>query len=309
MSDGRDDDRLPGNLPRTRVRRNWRTWLYWLVPVAAVVLAGWFVYEELFKAGATIRITFDDAAGLEPGKSQVKYRGVKIGSVEDVELTRDHRHVRVKVSLEQSSDAVAREGSKFWIVQPRVRLLEIRGLSTIVGGDYIAVEPGEGKPQTSFTGHPEPPPPISEEEGLRIVLLAENAHSLKEHTPVLYRGINVGEVHRVDLGPKSQDVKIYVDIKKGYERLVRMNSKFWNAGGIDVSLGLSGLDVSAQSARTLIAGGIAFATPDDRGAKAAPDTAYRLYDSPDPEWLKWAPAIAHGEIPAGDAMDRSEGAP
>ncbi len=309
MSDRRDGDPLPAGLPEAAVRRNRWTWVYWAVPVAAAMLAGWFVYQELFRTGPTIRITFEDAADLEPGKSQVKYRGVKIGSVEEIELTRDHRHVRVKVSLEKSSDGVAREGTKFWIVQPRVRLAEIRGLSTIVGGDYIAVEPGEGKPRTTFTGHSEPPPPISEEEGLRIVLLAENAHSVKEHTPVLYRGINVGEVHRVDLGPKSQDVKIYVDIKKGYEPLVRMNSRFWNAGGIDVSLGLSGLDISAQSARTLIAGGIAFATPDDRGAKAAPDTAYRLYDSPDPEWLKWAPAIAHGDIPAGDAMDRNEGAP
>lgn len=304
MRDVHDGDRLSGDLPRARVRRNWRTWLYWLVPVAAAMLAGWFIYEEVFRTGPTIHVTFEDAGGLEPGKSQLKYRGVRIGIVKGVELTTDHRHARVKVSLESSGDQVAREGTKFWIVQPRVRLAEIHGLSTIVSGDYIAVEPGEGKPRTSFTGLSQPPLPVEEEGGLRIVVLAERASSVKEHAPVLYRGINVGEVRRFDLGPHSQDVMIHVDIKRGYESLVRMNSRFWNAGGINVSLGLSGLDISAQSASTLITGGIAFATPDEPGAKAAPGTAFRLYDKPDPGWLKWAPSIKTRHVPAAEPSDR-----
>ncbi len=305
----RDGDRVPGPLPKARIKRSWWTRLYWVVPVAAAALAGWFVYEEIFKTGPTIQITFEDAGGLEAGKSEVKYRGVKVGSVEEVELTKDHRRARVKVSLESSGESVAREGTKFWIVEPRIRLAEVRGLGTIVGGDYIAVDPGEGKPQRKFIGHSQPPAPASEEGGLRIVLLAENAGSVKEHTPVLYRGITVGEVRRFELGPLSQDVKIYVDIKKGYESLVTMKSKFWNAGGINLSLGLSGLDISAQSARTLIGGGIAFATPDEHGAKAAPETAFRLYDSPDAEWLKWAPAIEHRQALAGGPTDANEGAP
>lgn len=298
MSERHDGDRWSAGLPKARVRRSWRTWLYWLVPVAAAALAGWFVYEEVFRVGPTIQITFDDAAELQAGKSQLKLRGVQIGNVEEIRLTDDHRHARVKVSLARSGEGVAREGSRFWIVQPRVRLAEIRGLSTIVGGDYIAVEPGEGKRQTRFVGKAQPPPPVSEEGGLPIVLLAENASSVKEHTPVLYRGIEVGEVRRFELGPRSQDVRIHVEIKKGYAALVRMNTRFWKVGGIDVSVGLGGIDIGAQSARTLLEGGIAFATPDDEGAKAAPETAYRLYDKADPAWLKWAPAIEHRRLPA-----------
>ena len=152
MGEPPEGDRWARELPRSRVARSWWTRLYWLVPVAAAALAAWFVYVELFRSGPTIQITFEDAAGLQPGKSPVKYRGVKIGSVEAIELTRDHRHARVKVSLERSGEGVAREGTKFWIVQPRVRLAEIRGLGTIVAGDYIAVQPGEGKRESSFVG-------------------------------------------------------------------------------------------------------------------------------------------------------------
>ncbi len=309
MSEPHDGERLPPDLPRARVRKSRGTWLFWAVPVAAAVLAGWFVYQDKRQTGPTIRITFEDAGNLEAGKSQVKYRGVKIGSVTGVELSEDGRHARVDVSLERSGLKVAREGTRFWIVEPRVQLAEIRGLGTILGGDYIAVEPGEGTPRTSFTGLRQPPEPAQEEEGLRIVLLVENAQSVKEHTPVLYRGIAVGEVRRFELGPLSQDVKIFVTIQRPYERLVRMNSKFWNAGGINVSIGLSGLDVSAQSARALIAGGIAFATPDDQGARAAPDTAFRLYDKPDPQWLKWAPAIQHPHVAAGEPPGAPTGMP
>ncbi len=305
---GPHDGNQPG-WPKARIRKSWRTRLLWLVPLGAAILAGWFIYQEVHEVGPTLHITFENAAGLQPGKSQIKYRGVKIGTVDDVRLTDDHQGVRVTVSLDRSSESVAREGSQFWIVQPRIRLEEIRGLRTIVAGDYITVEPGQGKRQTRFIGRSQPPAPAGEEEGLRIVLLAEDAGSVKQHTPVLYRGINVGEVRDFDLGPLSQDVKIYVDIKKEYESLVRMNSRFWNAGGVNFSLSLSGVDISAQSAHTLIAGGIAFATPDEKDARAAPGTAFRLYDKPDSSWLKWAPAMKHRHVAAAERVHRAEEIP
>jgi paraquat-inducible protein B len=41
-----------------------------------------------------------------------------------------------------------------------------------------------------------------------------------------------------------------------------VGSRFWLAGGVDVNLGLfRGLEVSVESLRALVAGGIAFATP------------------------------------------------
>lgn len=278
------------DLPRAEIERNWKTWLIWLVPIGAVALAAWFIFSHLLSAGPTLHIYFDDAAGLQSGQSLLKYRGAEIGEVKTVKLTRDHRRVDVTVSLYKEGESVARSGSRFWIVKPEFGAAQISGLRTIVSGDYITVEPGGGPLRTTFDGLPSAPP-IEPPQMLRIVLLAERAESLKERTPVFYRDIRVGEVFSLDLGGESQTIHVVVDIQPRYAPLVRMNSKFWRAGGIHASLSLSGLTISAESAQTLLSGGISFATPDTTENQAPRETNFRLYDKPEDAWLAWSPAI------------------
>jgi paraquat-inducible protein B len=63
--------------------------------------------------------------------------------------------------------------------------------------------------------------------------------------------------------------------------LVRPSSRFWNTSGLDVSLGTGGVEVSIESLQTLLAGGIAFDTPDidQPGEPAAADTTFPLFAS------------------------------
>jgi paraquat-inducible protein B len=58
-----------------------------------------------------------------------------------------------------------------------------------------------------------------------------------------------------------------------------------------MNLSLSGLNIGAQSAETLISGGIDFATPDALEDQAKEGVVFRLYDKPEKEWLAWAPVI------------------
>jgi len=153
------------------------------------------------------------------------------------------------------------------------------------------VRPGNGRPAFEFAGREEPPPAAVQAPGLDIVMVAEKLGSTQTGSPVLYRGIKVGEVLTSALGPDSQVVNIVVRIDLHYAPLVRRNSKFWNAGGINVDIGLRGLDVAASSFKTLISGGIAFATPDAMDELAASGTPFRLYDKPEDRWLGWAPII------------------
>jgi paraquat-inducible protein B len=74
--------------------------------------------------------------------------------------------------------------------------------------------------------------------------------------------------------------------------LVRVNSKFWNAGGLDFRFGLfRGAEISAESAKTLLSGGIEFATPTTFGEPASDGAVFRLYDKPDDAWKDWMPLI------------------
>jgi len=290
MSNTPDRPRSLDDLPQARVEHSRKSWFFWLVPIAAAVLAGWFIYSDMFRGGPTLHLSFENAAGLQAGKSQLKYRGAEVGEVRDVKLAKDHQRVEITAVLKKSAESLAREGSRFWIVRAEVGAEAIRGLRTIVSGDYIAVAPGGGKRETKFTGLEEEP--ILEPGGvLKVVLLTERSGSLRKRSPIFYRGVQVGEVFDTRLGPESQTIHIDVHIKRHFAPLVRTNSKFWNAGGINFNISLSGADITAQSAETLISGGVDFATPDTTQPEAPEGTAFRLYDKPADQWLSWAPAI------------------
>ena len=88
--------------------------------------------------------------------------------------------------------------------------------------------------------------------------------------------------------------EILVQIRPRYVKLVRSSSKFWNSSGADVKFGLfSGLEINVESLKSLVGGGIVFATPDDPKARQASNGAsFPLHDQPAKEWLGWAPRIS-----------------
>ncbi len=103
----------------------------------------------------------------------------------------------------------------------------------------------------------------------------------------------MGAVEDSQLSANATTVDIHVFIKQRYAKLVRSGSKFWNVSGADVSAGLfRGVEIKVESLRSLVAGGIAFATPNDPKAKPAKDgMVFPLYGEPKKEWLEWAPQI------------------
>ena len=82
-------------------------------------------------------------------------------------------------------------------------------------------------------------------------------------------------------------------IHRRYASLVRKGTKLRDVSGMDNRSGLfRGLEIDVESLRSLVAGGIAFATPDDPGDEPAKGgAAFPLHDKPKKEWLEWAPKI------------------
>lgn len=62
-----------------------------------------------------------------------------------------------------------------------------------------------------------------------------------------------------------------------YDKFVGMNTRFWQASGIDAQLSASGFTLRTQSLATILLGGIAFQAPDDAmGPLAKENTAFVL---------------------------------
>src|SRR5690606_37946274 len=98
--------------------------------------------------------------------------------------------------------------------------------------------------------------------GLHLVLFGDNLGSLEVGSPILYRQMKVGTVQSFQLARDHRKVVIGVHIEPAYADLVNSSTRFWNASGITLSGGLSGIEVKSESLQTLLAGGVAFETPD-----------------------------------------------
>ncbi|HKW95191.1 MAG TPA: MlaD family protein [Methylomirabilota bacterium] len=283
-------------LPSATVRRRrWRFPLVWIVPLVAAIVAGSLVYNRLQEFGPTITIKFRDASGVKPDQTEIRYRGVPVGKVTTIELTPDHEYVVVTGRLRHSAAGLAKEGALFWIVRPEVGFGTVRGLSTVLTGSYIQVLPGSGKDRKCFVGL-ESASPTMGKAGLDITLAASQLGSVRLGAPVFYRGIEVGSVTATELSRDASAAHVKVFIAQRYARLVRVGSRFWLVSGIDVDFGLfRGLSINVESLRSLVTGGIAFASPEDAGSPPAREgTLFLLHDKPQKEWLEWSPKIQIG---------------
>ena len=292
MSDAPEPD-VPETVPEARVRRwHWGFSIAWVVPLVAALVAGYLVYQRLEEAGPEIIISFTEGEGIKPGQTELRYRGVPIGEVREIELSPDHSHVLLRVRLRRTAASIARDGSVFWIVRPQVGPASISGLSTVLTGPYVQVEPGTGKTRSRFTGLDHPSPDLNR-RGLKIVLATGHLTSVRNGSPIYYRGVEVGSVLDAHLNRDATAAHVDVFIDQPYARLVRIGSRFWSVSGLDVHVGLfKGLDISLESLRSLAIGGVTFATPDDAGPPAKPGAIFVLHDDPDKTWLTWTPKIS-----------------
>src|SRR3954454_731734 len=253
----------------------------WLVPLVAAAIAVWLAVTTLREQGPTVSIAFKTAEGLEAGKTKVRYKDIDVGTVKDVRLSDDLEEVVAVAELRKQVEPFMAEGTRWWVVRPRVGASGVSGLGTLISGAYIGLDPGQGKHALSFTGLEEPPPMTSDVPGRRFSLHADSLGSVDQGSPVYYRGLRVGQVlgRTLDDDRRSFTFTVFVDAPN--DRLVREASRFWNASGVDVSVGANGVEVATESLQSILAGGVAFDTPgiEAPGKEAAADHAFRLFES------------------------------
>lgn len=248
--------------------------------------------EQAQDKGPVVQVSFVDSDGLSAG-AELRYLGVAIGEVEDIRLNHPEPGVTAFIRLLPEAQSLVVDGTEFWRVKPDISLKGINNLGTLVFGQYIAIEPGTGETMAyNFTGRETPPDDYLSENGLSLTLQAPSLASIKEGRSVFYREIPVGEVTGFELAANAQHVNIYLHIYPSYAPLVRRNTVFWNATGIAFDFGwFSGANLRTGSVQSLLAGGIALATPDQPGERANDGEVFTLNDAPQDEWQQWQPDI------------------
>ncbi|MEX6502460.1 PqiB family protein [Pseudomonas zhanjiangensis] len=269
-------------LPSARVRpaSNWSA--IWVLPLLALLIGGWLGWRAYSQAGVEIQVIFKSGEGIQAGKTEVIYKGMSIGKVKALALdsSEEQRGVVATVEISKDMQESLRAGTRFWLVKPSVSLAGITGLETLVSGNYITLSPGEGEPSRRFTALAEAPPLSDSEPGLHLTLKADRLGSLGRDSPVFYKQVQVGRVKSYALAEDQSTVEIKIFINPLYAHLVRKHTRFWNASGITINAGLSGFKLRSESLASIVAGGIAFATPEHRkdSPPTDPSLPFRLYE-------------------------------
>jgi len=235
--------------------------LIWVIPILAAIVAIGIAVQRIRSEGPTITIVFTAAEGVEAGKTFIKYKDVIIGRVTAVQLTSDYAKVEVTAKIAKRAAGLMVQDAKFWVVRPSISLSGISGLSTLLSGNYIGFEPGQlDKGEDTFTGL-DVAPVITEQQGRQFVLKMSDLGSLEIGSPVYYRRLPVGQVIEYDLTPDGTGVQMTIFVKAPYDKYVFPGTRFWNASGVDVSVGADGVNVRTESVVALLAGGLSFDTP------------------------------------------------
>lgn len=268
-------------------------WYLWLFPLFAVLISGWLFAEFFKERGPMIQILFQDASSLQPEKTKVRYRGVEIGLVKEVVLSKDMKSVVARIRLHRDAKQFAVEGSQFWIVMPKVGVQGITGLETIFDGTYISVSPGSenSQPKYQFIALAN----VETQQGLEetVPFLLENpyAGSLSVGDPILFRGLRIGSITSVELSKNAQKIIAQMNIDKKYTRLIRSNTIFWRKLAVEANLGLFNSELKLGSLDSLLNGGIECFTPTEIGERAKARTAFILREKAPKEVVSWHPSF------------------
>ncbi|WPO97761.1 MlaD family protein [Pseudomonas sp. HR96] len=260
MTDSPNSPPAPGN-PEIR-RRRLNVSLVWLVPIVAALIGLSMVVHNALSAGPAVLVSFQTAEGLEAGKTQVKYKNVVIGMVTAIALSDDRSHVEVSLQLNQSAKSFTAQDSRFWVVRPRIGAGGISGIDTLLSGAFIGADAGSSQTlEKNFVGLETPPPVTYGQRGRRYTLHTDDLGSLDIGSAVYYRRIPVGQVVSYHLSKDGKGVDLDVFINSPNDQFVTTDTRFWNASGVDISLGANGLKVNTESVSSIISGGIAFVEP------------------------------------------------
>ena len=310
MTENMDPTEFPEAVPVRK--RKMRLSVVWIIPILAALVALGIAVQSYLSKGPTITIIFKSAEGLEPGKTAIKYKDIHIGEVSAVKLSHDYSKIEVTAKIEKHAEGLIVQDSKFWVVRPQVTLSGVSGLSTLLSGNYIGIDPGKSKQKGKhYNGLDVAPVITSGQPGREFLLRAHDLGPLDVGSPIYYRRLNVGQVISCELAKDGKSFDIKVFINSPYDKFVSADTRFWQAGGIDVSVGASGVTVRTQSLLSLLVGGIAFESAPDSASDPAPAKAvFTLYTDRTAAFAKVETVVQHYRLHFNESLrGLSVGAP
>ena len=245
--------------------------------------AFYLLYDDFESAqiGIPLILRFKDVSDIIEKQTEIRYQGRKVGRIGQFSYDKETNETVVVAHIMPRLEEALTENTQFWIVKPSVSLLKIIGLDALLSGNYIEMRPSmQGKKSLEFRVSEDIPALSISTPGLHFVLETETLGSIDKGVPLLYKNITVGNIEGFQLSDDAKKVQLKAYIKPEFSHLVKKNTRFYNVSGLNISGNVSGIKVQTESLKTLLAGGIAFYTPDSEPEEpeSQNDDVFKLYD-------------------------------
>ena len=240
--------------------------------------------------------------------SPIFYKKFPVGEIIQYDLSQDGEYINVQGIIYAKYKHLIKEESVFWLLSgpelevktdsikihtPSVKALftggiEFKNVDIVLSQNEITkgyIIHNSVKEMNKFINSKTP--------GLRVILHSKQKNSLEYGSPIHYRQVVVGYVQDVGLSKDAKEVEIKIFIENKYKHLLYSNSKFWKSGSMSADFSLfRGLKIETESLKTIIKGGVSFATPEEnRGVIAKNKDIFVLYEEPKEKWINWNPAL------------------
>jgi paraquat-inducible protein B len=254
----------------------------WIIPVIALLIGMWMLYQFQANKGPTIFIEMPQAEGIIAGKTEIKVRSVKIGQIDLIRLSDTQDSVIARAQIDKNYGSLLTDDARIWVVKPRIDETGISGMSTLLSGVYLEFSPGESKQLKAHFALQEEPALIGKDvKGGRFKLQSDNAEVLDVSTGIFFKNYKIGQIETATFDWKNQAMKYGVFIKEPYQNLITLNSIFWVNAGIEIDLSADGININTGSLSKLLKGGISVGLPERQspGEIAQDDHSFSLSQS------------------------------
>ncbi|MGV2988984.1 MlaD family protein [Vibrio sp. E150_011] len=260
------------------VKKDRRISPLWILPILTLALAGWLLAKAVHDSGQRVQIYFSDAQGLIAGRTTIRYQGLEVGMVRDINLSSDLSNIYVDADIYPEATKLLGEDTKFWLVKPSASLSGISGLDALVSGNYVSIYPATetSSSKSKFQALDSAPAELAANQGLTVTLNARDLGGISVGSKIVYKKIPIGEVYSFKLDDNAESVLIKASIEQQFSHIITNKSRFWNVSGIGANVGFQGVDIRLESLSAILSGAIAVDSPDG-GEPVVKGTPFKLY--------------------------------
>ena len=245
----------------------------------------------------TISLVADNANGLSKGAS-VSYKGIIIGKVTSLALTKDSKQVKTTLNINNQYKYLINKASKFHLLsgvdfKASLKGVEVKSkpIQNIIQGGIALYNKSlvtkKSKRQTIKANHLFHLYQSKEmaklgrntfSKPLAVSLLSRELPSVTVGSPIYYHKLKVGEVSELFLH-KSGLMQTSLKINPQFKHLITDKTIFWDVSGFKVNAGFGGVEINADSLLAIASGGIALELSPSKIDNKINSTQYRLFDS------------------------------